>query len=295
MELGTLEGTRHKLEESVVLALIPLLNDSDEVRANAAHTLSIVVSQSTIPYLAPLLKDPNASVRATTVEILGRIEPSKKSVIPLLIPLLKDSDVLVRLNTATILGEIGKAATSAIPSLISLLKDESQWVRSQAATSLGNMGKSAKVAIPDLIPLLKDPSSGVSGAAAKSLSKLGYTSVKTPDSGKTTVSTVGASGTSGKAIAVDQSSQAGEVQRFLEENWKSSEKLKSVLAYRVEIAPNGTRQALTPLTKESIVFIDHVPFPLEGEPFVSPNLKGFSTVVRIIIGPNNSIQVFLEE
>jgi HEAT repeat protein len=291
------ERTIVAIGPSVIPELLPLLDDPDPfIRRGIAYIFGSMgaSAKATTPELTKRLKDPNPQVRSAAVSSLASIE-GQIAVMPLLIPLLKDPDGDVRQSAAwslTIVRDVEtnyKIYESLIPHFIPLLKDESVITRIRVLAVLEwtswTSTELAKPAMPELISLLQDPNSSVRKMAATTLRNLG----------KAAAPTTGVSGNIGKPIAVDQSSQAGEVQRFLEENWKSSEKLKSVLAYRVEIAPDGTMKALMPLSKESIVFIDHVPFPLQGEPFVSPNLKGSPTVVRIMIERDQSIRVFLEE
>jgi HEAT repeat protein len=291
------ERTIVAIGPSAIPELLPLLNDTDPfIRRGIAYIFGSMgaSAKATTPELTKRLKDSSPQVRSAAVSSLASIE-GPIAVMPLLIPLLKDPDGGVRQSAAwslTIIRDIEthyKIYESLIPHLIPLLKDESVITRIRVLAVLEwtswTSTELAKPAIPELISLLQDPNSSVRERAATTLRNLREAAAPT----------TGVSGNIGKPIAVDQSSQAGEVQRFLEKNWKSSEKLKSVLEYRVEIAPDGTMKALMPLSKESIVFIDHVPFPLQGEPFVSPNLKGSPTVVRIMIERDQSIRVFLEE
>jgi HEAT repeat protein len=291
------ERTIVAIGPSAIPELLLLLNDTDPLmRREIAYILGYMrESAKTItPELTKRLKDISPQVRSAAVSSLANIE-GPIAVMPLLIPLLKDPDGGVRQSTAwslTIIRDVEtnyKMYESLIPHLIPLLKDESVVTRIRVLALLEwtawTSTELAKPAIPELISLLQDSNSSIRKSAATTLRNLR----------KAPVVTTGASGKIGKPIAVNQSSQASEVQQFLSRNWKSPKKLKRGLEYRVEIAPDGTRQALTPLTKESIVFIDHVPFPLEGEPFVSPNLKGSPTVVRIIIERDHAIRVFLEE
>jgi HEAT repeat protein len=291
------ERTIVAIGPSAIPELLPLLDDPDPfIRRGIAYIFGSMgaSAKATTPELTKRLKDPNPQVRSAAVSSLASIE-GQIAAMPLLIPLLKDPDGDVRQSAAwslTIVRDVEtnyKIYESLIPHLIPLLKDESVITRIRVLAVLEwtswTSTELAKPAMLELISLLQDPSSSVRERAATTLRNLREAPVPTMDK----------SGTISKPIAVDQSSQLREVQQFFFRNWNSPENQKSNLEYRVKIAPDGTIEELTPLTEESLVLFNRLSVPLQGEPFISPNLKGLSTVVRVLIGPNNSIQIFLEE
>lgn len=91
------------------------------------------------------------------------------------------------------------------------------------------------------------------------------------------------------------SPQSQEVQRFFERNWQTPTTMTGDAEYRIQIAADGTRQAVEPLTDAARINLDRTGLPLDGEPFVSANPNQRPSVVRVVIGKTGAVQVFLEE
>jgi Domain of unknown function (DUF4335) len=97
------------------------------------------------------------------------------------------------------------------------------------------------------------------------------------------------------APVLPSSPQSQEVQRFLERNWQAPTTMTGDAEYRIQIAADGTRQAVEPLNDAARINLDRTGLPLDGEAFVSPNPNKRPSVVRVIIGKSGAVQVFLEE
>ena len=154
--------------------LIPLLKNPDpSIRSSVVGVLAVLEESAIIPILIPLLKDPDSEVRWQTALYLGYLVKSSKLIIPEIIPLLQDSDASVRSFAVFSVGLFGEAS---IPKLRPLLKDPNSIVRLRVAEAFGTMDTAAAAVatIPDLIPLLHDPDKRVRSAAAEALKKLGY-------------------------------------------------------------------------------------------------------------------------
>jgi HEAT repeat protein len=179
--------------------LMPLLKDANsQVRSHAAFALGLAGGDvAAIQPLTALLKDADSDVRAHAAYALGRTAVMKEpteSVVPLLIPLLKDPAANVRFFTATALSELGKSAKPAIPALIAQVNDPDSMVRASVATAIGriigsgrppsgplasfidpsgasteNTNELSELAMPALIPLLKDPVAKVRSEAVMAI------------------------------------------------------------------------------------------------------------------------------
>jgi hypothetical protein len=89
--------------------------------------------------------------------------------------------------------------------------------------------------------------------------------------------------------------QSQDVQRFFERNWQAPATMTGDAEYRIQIAADGTRQAVEPLTDAARLNIDRTGLPLDGEPFVSANPNSRPSVVHVVVGKTGGIRVFLEE
>ena len=124
-----------------------------------------------VPTLTKSLKDPDASTRYTSAEVLGQYGGAAKPAIPALIEALKDSDTNVRMRAAYSIASIG-ADESAVPVLIECLKDEHREVRIAAAYALGALGPTARAALPVLRRLQTHRDQGLRSEVAKSIRRI---------------------------------------------------------------------------------------------------------------------------
>jgi HEAT repeat protein len=186
--------------EDAVRYLIPAVREMDsQSRAYAGEVLRGF--PSAVPPLVETLKsDEDATTRAASAEVLGKIGPAAKDSVPALIAALKDDNETVRRQAKFALGEIkdpaaiepliktferdplsdntapvalGKIGGKAIPFLVESLKSETGKIREFSASALGEIGPAAvgSEAVPSLLALLneKEPE----GLRAKAVWALG--------------------------------------------------------------------------------------------------------------------------
>ena len=163
-----------------VTKFVNLLKDKDAtVRGSAVEILGRMGEKAApgVPELTKLLNDGNVMVRYSAANTLGIIGEKAASSVPQLITLLKDEDVIVRYGAAIALGKIGEKATPAISQLIELLQDYNRDVRSSAADTLGEFKEKARKAVPVLVTLLQDSDIYVRSNAADTLGEIGKPAV----------------------------------------------------------------------------------------------------------------------
>jgi len=94
-----------------------------ETRLSAGDTLRLAQNTS-VPDLVQMLKDPDADIRLTAVELLGRQGPAARAAIgPLTDLVAKDVTPTVRGRSATTLAKIGPDAKTALPVLKAAMSD----------------------------------------------------------------------------------------------------------------------------------------------------------------------------
>lgn len=146
--------------------VLPLLRENSYLR-NTALIILTALGEIVIPLLYPLLEDKDDDMRKFAIDLMGDIkkgvEPSK------IVPLIKDPNANVRAAAAKSLGLLGYR--EAIPELIEALKDE-EWVCFSALDALGEL--KAEEAVRDIASLLSVSSeAAVCFAAIETLGKLG--------------------------------------------------------------------------------------------------------------------------
>ena len=133
-----------------------MAGDNEYVRDKAAHCVGDW-GPSVITFIAPMLRDPSASVRIAAATSAAAVGEGAEPVLPDLIALLKDPDENVRFSAASAIAEIGVGADSAVPALRDALCDPSFEVRDGALHALGRMGPAALPAIDAIVACLRDP------------------------------------------------------------------------------------------------------------------------------------------
>jgi HEAT repeat protein len=103
--------------------------------------------QTTMDSLITLLNDPDASIRLTAAEALGKIGDQKAE--PFLLPALHDVDPRVREAASRSVGQLPSVGVEAGTELVTLLRDPDISVRRAAAQALG-----AVEGMPALAPAL---------------------------------------------------------------------------------------------------------------------------------------------
>lgn len=102
------------------------------------------------------LSHPEAKIRRTICDLLGKIGPEAQGAVPALIGALRDETALVRAGAAEALGKIGPGSMSASSDLAERLTDPDGQVRMWSATTLGQIGPDAASASEALIESLKN-------------------------------------------------------------------------------------------------------------------------------------------
>lgn len=162
--------------------------------------------QTTIDLLITLLGDPDASIRLTAAESMGKIGDQKAE--PYLLRALHDGDPMVREAAARSVGQLPEVGGEAGPELVALLRDPDVAVRRAAAQALGAVEGTPALASA-LGSLLTSPDPTVRQAAGHALLLVGAREAFTALSKGTTDAdptvrqwTVAALGESGDARAV---------------------------------------------------------------------------------------------
>jgi hypothetical protein len=88
--------------------------------------------------------------------------------------------------------------------------------------------------------------------------------------------------------------QSREVEQRLKAKWQAPPTMTEDAEYRVQVGADGKSQAITPMNDAARKVIDYSGLPLEGEDFVAPNPDQSSSTMRVILGKNGSVNVFLE-
>jgi HEAT repeat protein len=155
-------------------ALLSALNDRDQIfRREAAKALGSMGAETRrrVPDLIGAMKNDDPAVRAQIAELLGLLG-TEDGVTAALVGALADPDAHVRITAAEALGKRKEQAAALVPVLVNALNESQQDVRLRAVTLLGDLGPPARPAIPKLTPMLQDEDPEVSETAAETLKKL---------------------------------------------------------------------------------------------------------------------------
>lgn len=93
--------------------------------------------------------------------------------------------------------------------------------------------------------------------------------------------------------AFDRTPQVAEARQYFQSTWSPPEELEEPLEYRLSIDSSGAVQAVTPLGQPSRDYFDQAPIPAPGQVLVSPT-DGSSLQIRVLLGPEGTVQTFLE-
>jgi len=141
---------------AVLPALVAELKGGPEQRKAAAEFLGDLGAVG-VDSLTGALKDPDAGVRWSAAESLGRIGPAAKSAVPALTAALEDKEI--RSIVADALAGIGPDAKPAIPGLVQIIRNEKEpSLRHTAGVALVRIDKTAAgPAAPILAEDLRNP------------------------------------------------------------------------------------------------------------------------------------------
>jgi Domain of unknown function (DUF4335) len=98
------------------------------------------------------------------------------------------------------------------------------------------------------------------------------------------------------STAFDTIPQVAEVRQYFKGRWKPPTGLPGDLQYRLILNPDGSLQQNLPLNEAAGLFLDRpeVGMPLYNSPFVSPLKGSRTTVIRVVLGQDGSVQTFNE-
>lgn len=150
---------------SLIHKVVKMLEDgSTSVRQVAGYLLEGLATEKVLGDVAEYLRADDSEARGTAARIIGAVARGEEAA-RLLIPLLKDEDASVRATVARSLG--ASAAYNSIPALLPLLSDADADVRLAAVEALSNLH--AVEYARHLLPLLNDPYEDVRYKVASTL------------------------------------------------------------------------------------------------------------------------------
>lgn len=146
--------------------LLEGLRDEENVgRRNSCMEALIRLGGPAVPFLAPLLRDPDRDFRKFVVDALGNIDGP--AVPELLREALEDPEENISATAAEYLGR--KQVRAAVPALLRCLEEGSIWLKFGCLRALGEIGDPA--AAPAVVALLQEP--GLRKAAMEALGRVG--------------------------------------------------------------------------------------------------------------------------
>jgi len=107
-----------------------------------------------IPAIAPMLKNPDAEIRAQAARVLSRHGPASAAAVPLLAANLAHEKPFVARESARALAAVGPGAAPAVPALRAAVKRRERGVPEDSVAALGAIGPGAAAAYDDLAALL---------------------------------------------------------------------------------------------------------------------------------------------
>ncbi|MBA4374458.1 MAG: hypothetical protein C0402_16535 [Thermodesulfovibrio sp.] len=151
--------------ETVAYMVLPLLREDSYLR-NTAMIMLRDIGPVTVPFLYPLLNDKDDDVRKFSIDLMIDIQFDVDA--EKIVPMLKDPNANVRASAAKALGLLG--FQEAVPQLVAILSDE-EWVCFSALEALGALRDEAAVA--PIVALLTGDSVTIRYAAIETLGKIG--------------------------------------------------------------------------------------------------------------------------
>ena len=104
----------------------------------------------------------------------------------------------------------------------------------------------------------------------------------------------GAASKDPQAHSNNAETQRTEVQAYFESGWQPPEALNQALQYRLEFNSDGSLQQAIPLGESARAYRPNVNLPVTGEPFVSPFGGNDTPPMRLVLGANGQVRVFIE-
>jgi HEAT repeat protein len=161
--------------EALPALVAELRGPSEERAVEAAQGLGLLgrPAITAVPQLIAALDDDDASLRAASVEALGRIEFVQPALRAAVLRRIIDGDWRVRERAAAALGRPHLVGPDAVRALAGALDDPRLEVRSAAVGSLAAPGNAGPEAVEALTRALADAARPVRAGAARSLGTLG--------------------------------------------------------------------------------------------------------------------------
>jgi HEAT repeat protein len=151
--------------QMIPLLLEGLRDEENAGRRNSCMEALIRLGAEAVPFLGPLVRDPDADFRKFIVDALGSIDDPV--VDGLLREAFEDADENVSAAAAEYLGR--RRVREAVPALLRRLGEGGVWLKFGCLRALGEIGDDA--AAPAVISLLREP--GLSKAAMEALGRVG--------------------------------------------------------------------------------------------------------------------------
>lgn len=85
-----------------------------------------------------------------------------------------------------------------------------------------------------------------------------------------------------------------EVKAYFQDRWRPPASLDTSLEYRIVLNPDGTLAQALPLNGAAVRFIDRTPIPLRESPLASPFGGDRPVLLRLVLMPSGTVQVFGE-
>ena len=86
-----------------------------------------------------------------------------------------------------------------------------------------------------------------------------------------------------------------EVNNYFKKNWQPPSALKEELKYSILLNADGTIQQIFPLNNAATEYINSTNIPLPGNSLVAPVEGGSPTGINLVLSPNGTVKVALEE
>ncbi len=162
--------------------LTDLLSTSDPDLLREVELALRRLGLQAVPVLVWATRDPNPTVRARAVGLLGNggdLKPSTEPILDALFPVMSDSEELVRLHVVASISEYTNNPGRALPQLSKALEDPAPKVRAAGAKAVSRFGSRAVSVLPSVRERMKDESAEVRLAAAMAAWSIARTTVDT--------------------------------------------------------------------------------------------------------------------
>ncbi len=167
--MAELRGISAGDREVAIGALIAALSDRDEAVRNEAFSSIGKLGPDAFPWLVGALASPHPLIRSGSAAAIARLGPGAEAAAPYLIPLLKDHETTVRIEAMHALGEIAAEPRKTLPALLLAARSKSDIEERAAIAAMTRFGRKAT---PYLVAALFDLNPNVRASAAHGLAAL---------------------------------------------------------------------------------------------------------------------------